>query len=61
MTRLQKGQQYFQVEEITPKNRVFNALSVSSQNVGAYPCGRPVGRHKALPLPRIIEKILYDQ
>ncbi|OQX64528.1 MAG: hypothetical protein B5M51_03500 [Anaerolinea sp. 4484_236] len=23
MTRLQKGQQYFQVEEITPKNRVF--------------------------------------
>ena len=28
MTRLQKGQQYFQVEEITPKNRVFNALSL---------------------------------
>ncbi len=23
MTRLQKGQQYFQVEETTPKNRVF--------------------------------------
>ena len=23
MTPLQKGQQYFQVEEITPKNRVF--------------------------------------
>jgi len=23
MTRLQKGQQYFQVEEITPKNRSF--------------------------------------
>jgi len=28
LTRLQKGQQYFQVEEITPKNRVFNALSL---------------------------------
>jgi len=28
VTRLQKGQQYFQVEEITPKNRVFNALSL---------------------------------
>ncbi len=30
---------------------------VSSQNVGAHPCGRPVGQAQGLPLPRVIEKI----
>ncbi|MEK9162043.1 MAG: molecular chaperone TorD family protein, partial [Chloroflexota bacterium] len=27
-----------------------------SQNVGAHPCGRPVGQAQGLPLPQIIEK-----
>jgi len=31
--------------------------NVSSQNVGANPCGRPVGQVQDLPLPRVIEKI----
>jgi hypothetical protein len=35
----------------------YIANVVSSQNVGAHPCGRPVGRRKAMPLPRIIEQI----
>mgnify|MGYP001582987210 CR=1 FL=1 len=30
---------------------------VSSQNVGAHPCGRPVGQAQGLPLPQVIEKI----
>ena len=34
-----------------------DCLLVSSQNVGANPCGRPVGQAQGLPLPRIIEKI----
>jgi hypothetical protein len=34
--------------------------NVSSQNVGANPCGRPVGQARGLPLPRIIEKIPFE-
>jgi inosine/xanthosine triphosphatase len=38
----------------------YYRFEVSSQNVGADPCGRPVGRREALPLPRIIEKIRFE-
>jgi hypothetical protein len=32
-------------------------INVSSQNVGANPCGRPIGQVQDLPLPRFIEMI----
>ena len=34
--------------------------SVSSQFVGAIPCGRPAGRRKAVSLPQIIERIHHS-
>ena len=45
-------------QNIFPKySRPNHSPRVSSQNVGANPCGRPVGQAQGLPLPRIIEKI----
>ena len=39
----------------------FNAPRVSSQNVGANPCGRPAGQAQGLPLPQVIEKMRLEQ
>jgi hypothetical protein len=40
--------------------RIEDVLDVSSQKVGANPCGCPPGQVQDLPLPQVIEKILLD-
>jgi hypothetical protein len=40
---------------------LYNACHVSSQKVGAIPCGCPCGQMQDLPLPRIIEKITHKE
>jgi hypothetical protein len=44
-----------------PRYGDFEALEVSSQKVGANPCGCPPGQAQDLPLPQDIEKIPLER